>query len=389
MSKQPTLSALFLRFLHFGMMAWGGPVAQISMIREELVGKEKWITSQKFNRALSVYQALPGPEAHEMCVYIGMEKAGRLGGFIAGLGFMLPGFLLMLAASYIYLAHGSTSLLPFFIGMTPAVSALIVRAVHRIGGHILISRGHWIAAIAAFMLTSIGSHFLYVLILCGAFLMAWQKDSLLPAYMLLSLGSALACIFSFFSLFIPDVSSTLSFNPSSLSLLYDGLKAGLLSFGGAYTALPFLKENMVGFYSAIDDQVFTDAIAITSILPAPLLIIGTFLGYMADGLEGALIVTFGIFAPAFLFTLLGHNAIERVINNTKLHSFLDGISAGVIGLFAYTALTLLTGTLQNTTSFCLFAVALVGFYLTNSKYATPCIMLFFAVIGRLFSSNLS
>ena len=78
---------LFLRFLRFGLMAWGGPVAQIAMIRQELVEEDRWITKEQFNRVLAVYQILPGPEAHEMCVYFGMLARGRLGGLLAGLGF--------------------------------------------------------------------------------------------------------------------------------------------------------------------------------------------------------------------------------------------------------------------------------------------------------------
>ncbi len=90
---------LFLRFLRFGLLAWGGPVAQIDMIRHELVEEEQWISQQRFNRTLAVYQVLPGPEAHELCVYFGMIARGRVGGLLGGLGFMLPGFVLMFALS--------------------------------------------------------------------------------------------------------------------------------------------------------------------------------------------------------------------------------------------------------------------------------------------------
>src|SRR5690349_5068460 len=130
---------LFLRFLRFGFLAWGGPVAQIAMIRQELVDDEKWISSERFNRVLAVYQVLPGPEAHELCVYFGMISRGRMGALLAGLGFMVPGFLLMFALSWFYVTYGINSPIfqSVFLGMQPAVAALIVRAVHRIGGHAL------------------------------------------------------------------------------------------------------------------------------------------------------------------------------------------------------------------------------------------------------------
>ena len=96
------LPALFLKFLRFGCLAFGGPVAQIAMIRQALVEDERWISKPRFNRLLAVLQVLPGPEAHELCVHLGIVARGRLGGLLAGLGFMLPGFVLMLAAGWFY-----------------------------------------------------------------------------------------------------------------------------------------------------------------------------------------------------------------------------------------------------------------------------------------------
>ena len=84
-----------MRFLKFGALAWGGPAAQIAMIKRECVDEEHWVDDETFKKTLAVYQVLPGPEAHELCVYFGRIRGGTLGGFLAGLGFMLPGFLLM------------------------------------------------------------------------------------------------------------------------------------------------------------------------------------------------------------------------------------------------------------------------------------------------------
>ena len=94
-----SLGRLFLRFLKFGCLAWGGPAAQIAMISKECVDQDRWVSDDTFKKTLAVYQVLPGPEAHELCVYFGRIRGGKLGGFVAGLGFMLPGFLLMLGLS--------------------------------------------------------------------------------------------------------------------------------------------------------------------------------------------------------------------------------------------------------------------------------------------------
>ena len=123
---------LVLRFLRFGGLAWGGPIAQIAMLRRELVDEERWVGSDRFNRTLAVYQVLPGPEAQELCIYFGMLTRGRLGGFLAGLSFLLPGFLLMLALSVVVHRdrHATRPLfVAAFAGAQAAVVALIVRGL--------------------------------------------------------------------------------------------------------------------------------------------------------------------------------------------------------------------------------------------------------------------
>ena len=99
---ETSAGSIFLRFLRFGFLAWGGPIAQIAMIKRELVEEERWIEPSRFNRLLAIYQVLPGPEAHELCVHFGMMRGKRLGGLLAGLGFMLPGLVLILALAWAY-----------------------------------------------------------------------------------------------------------------------------------------------------------------------------------------------------------------------------------------------------------------------------------------------
>src|SRR3954447_25749583 len=125
--------AIFLRFLKFGCLAWGGPAAQIAMIKHECVEEEGWLDERGFQRQLAVYQVLPGPEAHELCVYFGRLRGGKLGGLAAGLGFMLPGFLLMLGLSALYVeADIATHLEALFYGLNAAVGALVARALVRL-----------------------------------------------------------------------------------------------------------------------------------------------------------------------------------------------------------------------------------------------------------------
>lgn len=132
--------------------------------------EEHWVSSDRFNRVLAVYQVLPGPEAHELCVYFGMLSRGRLSGLLAGLGFMLPGLLLMLLLSWFYVTCGINSGLfaGAFYGMQAVVGALLVRAVHRIGGHRLHDRWLWGIAALAFAAQLVGINFALTLVTAGS-----------------------------------------------------------------------------------------------------------------------------------------------------------------------------------------------------------------------------
>src|SRR5215212_3917191 len=156
-----SLLGLFWRFLRFGFLAWGGPVAQIAMIKRELVEEERWVEPSRFNRLLAIYQVLPGPEAHELCVHFGMMKGRRMGGFLAGLAFMLPGLLLILAIAWFYerLDLGQPLIGALFIGVQIGVIALIFRAVQRIADHALTDRWLWAIASAAAAGSALGVSF--------------------------------------------------------------------------------------------------------------------------------------------------------------------------------------------------------------------------------------
>ena len=128
-SNVPRLSVLRIFWLFltkFGIFAWGGPVAQIALIKERLVTEEKWITLSRFHRVFAVYQILPGPEAAELCMFFGCLAGGRLGGIAAGLGFILPGFILMLVASYLYVivGFGNVYVDASFRALQPIVAAM-------------------------------------------------------------------------------------------------------------------------------------------------------------------------------------------------------------------------------------------------------------------------
>ncbi len=382
---------IFLRFLKFGFLAWGGPVAQIAMIRQELVEEEKWIGPEKFNRVLSVYQVLPGPEAHELCVYFGMLARGRLGALLAGLGFMLPGFVLMFALSWFYVTYGIHSPLfqSVFMGMQPAVAALIVRAVHRIGSHAL-HQDIWLwgVAVLAGLAQLLRLNFLLTLFTAGlVFALAGRKQKALAlllgvAFLGWVILSGIAGVQG--STDPPSAADSLAEPVSPSSLFWSGLRGGLLTFGGAYTAIPFLQRDAVEIGRWMTNGQFLDGLALSGLLPAPLIIFSTFVGYIGGGPLGALVITVGIFAPAFAFTMIGHETLERLVENQSAHAFLDGVTAGVVGLISATALGILSETIIGIHALIIFSAALIALFVSKSKWTVAAAVLAAGMYGMLF-----
>ncbi len=343
---QLTHAQIFRRFLRFGLLAWGGPVAQIAMIRRELIDEERWMSSARFNRLLAVYQVLPGPEAHELCVHLGMLAGrGRMGGILAGLGFMLPGFVLMFALSWLYLSTGlvGTVAAAAFLGVQPAVVALIVRAVHRIGAHVLFDVWLWALAVLAGAAALAGTPFWLTLPISGVAYACAAGRRTVAASLLAAGLAALAFYFAWSMLAAApadtSIGQAVAERPSAVELFLSGLKAGLLTFGGAYTVIPFLREDAVENGWMTDPQ-FLDGLALSGILPAPLIIFSTFVGYSGGGAVGALVMTVGIFLPAFSFSLLFHNQLEKLVHQQAIRTLLEGVTAAVVGLIAATTIEL-------------------------------------------------
>lgn len=377
------LLALFLKFLRFGCMAFGGPVAQIAMVRHALVEEERWISPARFNRLLAVMQILPGPEAHELCVHMGMMARGRIGGVLAGLGFMLPGLVLMLAAGWLYRDWivGNPATAHAFFGIQIVVLAIIARAVHRIGGHALEDRWLWVLAGAAFAATVAGVPFWIPLLAAG---LAYGFSTRPWAVAGIVLGAAaLAAAFQAG----PVGAIAAAAAPVTAPLLFlAGLKGGLLTFGGAYTAIPYVRADTVG-RGWLSDAAFLDGVALAGVLPAPLVIFATFAGYVAGGWLGAIAITAGMFLPAFAFSLIFFERLEAVVENPALHRVLAGVAAAVVGVIAATLLQLGVAVAGRSDRLwvagAIFAVGLVAVWRLKGRWVMPALVAGAGVAGWL------
>jgi chromate transporter len=405
---------IFGRFLRFGLLAWGGPVAQIAMLRRELVDEERWLDGGRFNRLLAVFQVLPGPEAHELAVHLGFLRGRRIGGLLAGLGFMLPGFVLMLALSWLYFQVDLTQAAvgAALLGAQVAVIALVVRATERIGRHIVVSPLLAMLAAGAALATLAGVPFPIVLGVAGLVHVAADRvsprvgDGLGAIALVAAVGVLASAIASQVPLGglgslgtgalgpggVGAGGPTIAVEPSVVDLFLSGLLAGLLTFGGAYTAIPFIRSDAVGSGWLTDAQ-FLDGLALSGILPAPLIIFGTFVGYVGGGLPGAVAMTAGIFLPAFSFSLLFGDRIEAAVEHHGLRRLLEGVAAGVVGLIAVTAFGLALAVAQRTPALMpaavVFVAALGLFVAWRSRAAVPLGIAASALAGWLLFGGLA
>ena len=165
------------------------------------------------------------------------------------------------------------------------------------------------------------------------------------------------------------------------------MKAGLLTFGGAYTVIPFLQQDAVVASGWMTNRHFLDGLALSGILPAPLIIFSTFVGYFGGGPLGAVAMTLAIFLPAFAFTLVGHDVLERVIGNPAVHTFLDGVTAGVVGLIAATTIALFRDGVTSWQALLIFGLALAAVYAWKAKAAVAGIVLGAGLLGAVLFSG--
>jgi chromate transporter len=370
-ADRPT--ALFLRFLKLGALAWGGPAPQIAMIKRECVDEEGWVDEGTFRRILAVYQVLPGPEAHELCVYFGRVRGGWLGGLAAGLGFMLPGLVLMLGLSILYVeAEASETLEELFYGLAAAVGAIIARALIRLRATFVTDVPLAVVALAAFALMAF-SPVSFILILAGGGIAyeLWtnagryrqRANSVSPLPVVLALVAGAVSVSLTADIFLV------------------GLKTGLLTFGGAFTAIPILQESAVQGRGWLTDAQFVDGLAMGGVLPAPLIIFSTFVGYVAGGPPGALAMTVGVFLPAFLLPILLHRWLLAIAENPRIRPFLLGVAAAVVGLIAAVGIRIVATGVVDVPSALLALGAFAALLAFHSKLTVLWVVLACGVIG--------
>jgi chromate transporter len=355
--QMPAAREVFLYFLLLGFINIGGPVAQISMMYNKMVERSHWLSKDRFVRIMGFTHMLPGPEALQLAIYVGYLKKGILGGILAGLTFIIPGAFVMIILSYLYVTYGSLPQVNDVLYiLKPAVLGIIAAGIIKLGRAAIKNvqlTVILIAAIAAMLLLKID--FLIVLLIAGLvnLFLAEGFPSLKPAQGIIPI-------------FVGGATGALAFaNERWLQMVWLFLKTGLFSFGGAYASLVFVQRGAVDQYHWLTVPQLLDGVALSVATPGPFMLFTTFVGYLAGGIPGAVIATFFVFLPSFIFVIAGAKYIEQVRNNRFVQAFLAGVSAAVVGVILVVSIELIPGAVVGIPS--VIIVALVFAAITYFK----------------------
>jgi len=386
----PTVSfyEAFRFWLQLGFISFGGPAGQIAIMHRELVEKRRWISEKRFLHALNFCMLLPGPEAQQLATYLGWLMHRTWGGVVAGVLFVLPSLLLLIVLSWVYMAFGQQPMVAgIFYGIKPAVAAIVLHALHRIAskslGNPLSAPVPWALAAMSFLAVWLFK-LPFPLVVLTAMLIGVVLSRVAPGALAKGGGHAGKAGGPHEAALIDDDTPTPAhalFKPSKLALVllagavlwllpmallffnygWHGTltqigwfftKAALLTFGGAYAVLPYVNQAAVEHYQWLTTAQMMDGLALGETTPGPLIIIVTFVGFVAGwgkevlgpdtlflgaALAGC-VATWFTFLPSFIFILAGGPYVESTRGNLKLTAPLAAVTAAVVGVIANLAL---------------------------------------------------
>ncbi len=372
--RRPSFAEAFRFWLKLGFISFGGPAGQIAIMHREVVERRRWIGESQFLHALNFCMLLPGPEAQQLATYLGWLLHGKKGAFAAGILFVLPSALILWALSYAYVNFGDLGGVKGALhGLKPAVLALIVCALLRIGGKTLKNPAMWTIAIFAFAaLCFFNAPFPLVIAIAGCVGFVgghFRRDCFL---IVKGHGEADASAY-LEKAEAPTLLRTLRVLVTGLAIWWGPLlavgamlgwagvhfqqglffsKAAMVTFGGAYAVLPYVGQQAVETHQWLSAQQMLDGLGLAETTPGPLIMVLQFVGFLggwnqASGMSplasatlAAAITTWATFAPCFLWIFLGAPYIERLRKNERLSCALSAVTAAVTGVILNLAIWL-------------------------------------------------
>ena len=376
-TKTYSLTEIVLYFLKLGTIGFGGPPALISYMHRDLVEEKKWISEDDYKEGLALAQLAPGPLAAQLAIYIGYVDYKIIGATLAGVAFVVPSFIIVLAMGYAYVLYGG---LPWmqavFYGIGSAVIGIIAVGTYKLtkkslGKDWLLWIIFGVMAIATFLLEKE----LIWLILAGGAIYWWYKTK--PKFL-----SANSLVFSIFFLQITISSGQ---NDILKQIGWFFFKAGAFVFGSGLAIVPFLYGGVVKEYAWLNEQQFLDAVAVAMITPGPVVITVGFIGYLVAGIPGACVAALATFLPCYLFTILPAPYFKKWGKHPAIKAIVDGITAAAIGAIAGAVVVLARRQIIDFISLSI-AIATVLLLLRFKKIQEPFIIILAALLGLVIKN---
>ncbi|WP_029214420.1 chromate efflux transporter [Kallotenue papyrolyticum] len=372
-TQDERLREVTLLALRLGFTAFGGPAAHIAMLRDEVVLRRRWLSDEHFLDLLGATNLIPGPNSTEMVMHVGQLRAGRRGLVLAGLGFILPAALIVLAFAWAYTRYGTTPTAAWLLyGVKPVIIAIVAQALWGLARVAIKGAAYAAVGGAAMALYLLGLHELLILFGGGLLVLAartlWRRRAQLWSLVALPLTGVSAVA-------APEVPVSL------LRLFLVFLKVGAVLYGSGYVLLAFLRNDLVLRLGWLTDQQLLDAIAVGQFTPGPVFTTATFVGYLVAGWSGALVATVGIFLPAFIFVAALNPLIPRLRRSPVAGALLDGINVVSLGLMAAVLLELGRAALVDGLTVALALIA--GVLLVRWKISSAWLVALGGLVGLL------
>ena len=325
------LTDLAKLFLRLGITAFGGPAAHIAMMRHEVVERRHWLTDKEFLDLLAATNLIPGPNSTEMAIHLGYKHGGKAGLIVAGICFILPASLIVVAIAWAYAQYGNAPQVDWLMyGIGPVVIAIIVQALVKLGSSAITQIPHALLGTAVLVLALSGTNELLLLII-GAIvgLLITTGRWVGMTAILASLAASTQSIY----LSAQTVTAeAVPFTLTRLTLFF--AKVGSILFGSGYVLLAFLRADLTERWGWLTDQQLIDAVTIGQVTPGPVFTTATFIGYLLGGWSGAVLATIAIFVPGFIFVAISQPLIPKLRNSRLLSGVLDGIVTASFALMA-------------------------------------------------------
>ncbi len=354
---------IFTAFLQVGLTAYGGP-AIAGVMQAEFQERRQWVTKPQFVEGLAFANMLPGATATQLGIFLGYRRAGWLGGLLAGLGFCLPGFGILLLLTMAYAALGVTPLLRSALyGLGPIVLAVFTVAIYKLGVSALQSTtliALAVGAAAAALLAPVAT--VWILLVAGAAgLFLFHRKSV-GALALLAVTVALVAtrVVDWTPGF---VATERGVAPGLVDIAVQFTLIGAFTFGGSLSIIALIQDQFVHHLAWLTPQEFIDGLALGQLTPGPPVMLATYVGYKTLGVVGALVGAVAIFLPSFVMMFALMPVFERVRNVAWARAALQGMVAGVIGVLAITLTRLAPHAVVDPFSAVLFIAAVTALLL--------------------------